>query len=80
MILTDFTSRGNLMLQEVVATAIPVFTSGFEMVPGLIKTGPKLQNLNIDPFAGELCRWTEFWEQLDLTLTQNSEIYVCGKL
>ncbi|XP_037508939.1 uncharacterized protein LOC119385602 [Rhipicephalus sanguineus] len=43
------------------------------------RPGAKLPKLTINPFAGDLCKWSEFWEQFDQVINQNGNLSTSDK-
>ncbi|XP_037515038.1 uncharacterized protein LOC119391430 [Rhipicephalus sanguineus] len=42
-------------------------------------SGTKLPKLTIAPFAGDLCRWNDFWEQFDQMIHRNGSLTATDK-
>lgn len=79
-VLAELKSKSNRLTQAAAITPGPVTNVAAPVTAtSSDRTGPSLPKLTITPFNGDLCRWSEFWEQFDQMINKNSGLSVCEK-
>ncbi|XP_037506439.1 uncharacterized protein LOC119382671 [Rhipicephalus sanguineus] len=74
--LAEILSKKDRMLQSSTLTEGTVAQTVAASLDG---TGVRLPKLTIAPFSGDLCKWTEFWEQFDHIVHSNVRITATEK-